>query len=341
MGRRWGAVAVMALLHGVVVLGQGGDWSSSPAVGLGPLVLRSQSPLNILRLTPTPLSPVTVERGTWLVGVMGNWNNYFDVDPRGRYVIDAESAGATFGFAYGLTDRLDLSLALPVSYRGGGSLDRFIENFEGLIGVSNEARKRYPRNRFLILVHGDDGATFERSGAASGWGLEDGSLGARYQITPGSSTTPAVLVGLEAKLPVGRKDALRSTGGVDLDAGVSIGQRLGRFNLYGTASVMKFANDDFVGVRLRSTQWSWFAAIEYRRTSRTSYLLQALVTSPSARDVGDLARNTYEITLGVKHVLRRDLLLEASLLENLLIFDNSPDVGFHLGLVWRFGAARE
>ena len=29
------------------------------------------------------------------------------------------------------------------------------------------------------------------------------------------------------------------------------------------------------------------------------------------------------------------MLLEASLLENLFIFDNSPDVGFHVGLVWR------
>jgi hypothetical protein len=27
--------------------------------------------------------------------------------------------------------------------------------------------------------------------------------------------------------------------------------------------------------------------------------------------------------------------VEVSVLENLFVFDNSPDVGFHVGLVWR------
>jgi len=104
--------------------------------------------------------------------------------------------------------------------------------------------------------------------------------------------------------------------------------------------VMRHAQSDVLGVRLRRTQWSALAAVEYRASKRTSYVVQGLVTSASARDFGDFAKPTYEVTLGFKRVLGPDLLLEASVLENLFIFDNSPDVGFHVGLVWRAAGER-
>jgi hypothetical protein len=38
--------------------------------------------------------------------------------------------------------------------------------------------------------------------------------------------------------------------------------------------------------------------------------------------------------VGFKRALSRKFLLEASVLENLFVYDNSADVGFHAGLVW-------
>lgn len=336
MVRSWRFLAILAVTHAAVAAAQiGSDWSSSPAVGLGPLLLRSQSPFNLLQLTPTPLPPVTVERGRFVPGVLESWNNYFDVDPGGRYLIDAETLSLTFGAGYGITDALDVSVSLPVTYRGGGFLDGFVEWFEGRVGAANRSRRDYPRDQLLVLVHGEDGKTYRLAGDASGWGLEDGSATVRYQVSRGSATTPAVLAGFGVKLPMGREHALHSSGGVDVEAGVSVGQRLGRFHLYGTASLMRHSRSEVLGIRLRSAQWSLASALEYRASPRTSYLLQALVTSPSAEEFGGFARPTYEIAFGFKRVLSRELLLEASVLENLFVFDNSPDVGFHLGLVWR------
>ena len=342
MSRFGMCVAVMAAIHAAAACAQSdGEWSSSPAVGLGPLLLSSQSPVNVLQLTPTPMPPVTIGRGRLAIGALENWNNYFDVDPGGRYIIDAERLSLTLGAAYGVTDRIDLSVSQPVAYRGGGILDGFIEWFESRLGVPNEERRRYPRNQFLVLIHGEDGKTYKLTGDASGWSLEDGTVSARYQITRGSDSTPAILAGIAVKLPTGRENALQSSGGVDIEGGVSAGQRLGRFNLYGAANLMEHERSDFLGIRLRRTQWSAMAAVEYRASTRTSYLLQGLVTSPSAKDFGDFAKPTYEVTLGFKRVLSRDLLLEASVLENLFVFDNSPDVGFHVGLVWRSPAHRD
>ncbi len=329
-------VALLAVTHSAMVAAQvGSDWSSSPAVGLGPLLLSSQSPPNVLRLTPTPMQPVTIERGQLAIGLLQSWDNYFDVDPNGRYVIDAERLSLTLGAAYGITDRLDVSVSLPVAYRGGGTLDGFVEWFEGLVGVPNQDRRHYPRNQFLVLIRGEDGSTYRLAGDASGWGLEDGNASVRYQIARGSDTTPAVLGGVAVKLPTGREDALHSTRGAAIEAGIAVGQKLGRFHLYGAANLMEHSGSEPLGIRMRRTQWSAMPAVECRASSRMSYLLQGLVTSALARDFGDFAKPTYEVTVGLKRVLRSDLLLEASLLENLFVFDNSPDVGFHVGLVWR------
>jgi Protein of unknown function (DUF3187) len=315
------------------------NWSESPAVGLGPLMLRAQSPLAILRLSPTPETPVTLSKGQWQASLLTSWNNYFDVDPRGRYIIDAEALRFALGATYGVTSRLEVQAELPLSYRGGGILDRFIQNFEGLLGVANQQRKLAPRNRYLIEIHGANGQTFVRTGADAGWGIEDATATARYQLARGSATTPAVVASVLLKFPTGRTSSLFSSGGYDVGAGFSIGQRIGRFNLYGSIVAMHYATTELVGVTLYPNQISLFTGLEYRLSPRTSWLLQTLVTSPGAEHFGDFSKDTYEITVGFKRLLSRSVLLEASLLENLFIFDNSPDVGFHVGLIWRSSPA--
>ena len=147
------AAGAALLVAGLAAAQDVSNWAASPAVGLGPLQLRAQSPLAILRLSPTPEAPVTLSDGQWQLGLLTSWNNYFDYDPQ-YYTIDAETLRFTVTAAYGLTPRLEVHAALPLSYRGGGILDRFIENFEGLLHVANQQRKLAPRNRYLVLIKG-------------------------------------------------------------------------------------------------------------------------------------------------------------------------------------------
>ncbi len=333
------AAGAALLVAGLAAAQDVSNFATSPAVGLGPLELRSQSPLSILRLTPTPKTPRTLAKGQWQLDLLTSWNNYFDYEP-GRYTIDAETLRFTMSAAYGVTPRLEVAIGMPLSYRGGGIMDRFIENFEGLLHVANKDRKLAPRNRYLVLIHGTNGRTFELSGEDAGWGIEDATVGVRYQLAPGTATTPALMALFTVKIPTGRPSSLSSSGGTDVAAGLSAGQRLGRFNVYGSVVAMHYATTDMVGVKLKPNQLSVFTGLEYRHSPRMSWLLQALVTSPGAENFGGFSKNTYEITLGLKRVLNTHLLLEASLLENLFIFDNSPDVGFHVGLVWRSARPR-
>jgi Protein of unknown function (DUF3187) len=334
--RHLNALAIFGLTVAAAAAAQDSPtWSRSAAVGLGPLLLRAQSPLAVLRLSPTPEAPETLRPGQWEVGVLASWNNYFDYDP-GRYTIDAETVRLATTVGYGLSERVDVRVFVPVAYRGGGVLDRFIEGFERTIGVQNRERTLFPRNRYLIEFDGPNGRLLRLTGRDAGWGLEDAVIAARYQVTPGDGTHPAILAAFGIKLPIGREAALHSSGGVDEGIYLGIAQRLSRrFFLYGSVATMHYATTEMAGIHLTQMQESFFTALEYHPSSRTSWLLQTMVTTPGAEHFGGLSKRSYEITAGFKRLLRADLLLEASVLENLFIFDNSPDVGFHVGIVWR------
>ena len=330
-------VTVIALLLAAAVPAWAQEdtgWSRSPAVGLGPLFLHAQSPLTIFRLSLTPMTPETLARGHWQAGTMIDWANYFD-DGLPRYMIDAESLRFSVGAAYGITDRLQVHAIFPVSYRGGGILDRFIERFESLVGMVNKQRKDFPRNRFLILINSEDGS-YLRSGRDAGWGTEDSVIGGRYQVLRGTETTPALVAGLSVKLPTGRSSSLYSSSGVDVSLELGAGQRLGpRLHLYGSLAATRFQNLEMSGVELTRTQFAWLGAVEYVHSPRTSYVIQALVTSPGAKHFGGFSQSTYEVSLGFKRIVRPDLLFEAAVTENVFVFSNSEDVAFHFGFVWR------
>jgi hypothetical protein len=317
-----------------------GPWATSGAVGLGPIVMRPQSPLTLFRVQPTPGTPEVLAPGQWQFGVFSSWNIYFAYEP-GRYTIDAETLRFTLAATCGLDRRWDVGLNLPVSYRGGGVMDGLIEAVEKALGVPNMDRRRFPRDRYLIRLHGPGGQVLERSGAASGWGLEDATLTLRYQIARGDEEEPALTAGLLLKLPAGRQDALRSSAGFDFGLALSYGQRLGkRTHLYVNTAVIRYNSAEIAGIALHRVQASISACFEYRHSPRTSWLVQGMTLTAGAMHDGNLAKATYEITAGFKHLLSRQLLLEASLLENLFVFDNSPDFGVHLGLVWRPGRSR-
>ena len=78
-------------------------------------------------------------------------------------------------------------------------------------------------------------------------------------------------------------------------------------------------------------------AFEYRTTGRLAALLQTQVNIgpfPSSR-LGPLNRTAIEATAGVRYALSESLSLDAGLTENLSQYQNTPDVGMHIGIVWR------
>jgi hypothetical protein len=309
-------------------------WSTSAAVGLGPLGQGSGSPASVFRLVQTPTAPATLDNGQWELLSQTDWANYF-CNGGERFLLDYEALRLRLGVAYGLTARTQIGLGSLVSYQGGGILDGFVEWFERSIGAVNRDRIEAPRGRYLVRTRGQDGANHESGGEESGWRLDSLALGVKHQLLAGSATTPALVATAVVKLPGRSGVPGRPAGGVDLGGSLAGGQRLGRFNLYGALGAVVFGKTELDGVELLRSQLSIMGAVEYRATPRTSFLAQGLVSSPVARHAGEFSERTREISIGLKHRVGRQIVLEFSVAENLLVFGNSADVAFHAGLSWR------
>ncbi len=331
-GRGAGAVAACLALS----LGLAGPcFAEGGSRALGPLTLRAHSPATILRLSPTPEVPTLAAPGTWRIAELVSWTNYFDYDPE-RYIVDAEAVRFATRVAYGAGERLELGLELPFSHRGGGVLDATIERFHRAFSLSNGQRETQPRNQYRVWIKGSEGRPdFELRDGQAGWGTEDLIASARFCLLEECGASESLIATVLVKLPSVRAPTLYSTGGLDTGASLSAAKGIGRFTWYGMAAVMRYGQTSEIPLTLNRWQYSAFAAAEYSLSPQTSLLLQLLATSPTAKGFGDFGRWSLEAAFGLKRRLWQTWFVEFGILENLLIYDNSPDVGLHLGLTWR------
>jgi hypothetical protein len=94
--------------------------------------------------------------------------------------------------------------------------------------------------------------------------------------------------------------------------------------------------DTFRGIPLTDTQWTALVAGEWRFAARMSLVVQWLSTEGLIPGFDPFSANSDEIALGWKWELRERGILEAGVIENFVSFDNTPDVGLHVGFTQRF-----
>lgn len=327
----WISAALLALASGGFAWG--GDQPLQGA--LGPLSLRAHSPATILRLSPTPELALLAPPKSFRVAELVSWTNYFDYDPE-RFVVDAEAVRVATRLAYGVSPRLEVGVELPFSYRWGGVLDRTIEGFHRFFSLSNGQRESQPRNQYRVWVRGREGRPdFELRHGRSGWGGEDPILHGRVCLVGCLGEGVAVVAGAMFKPPLQRTHTLYSTGGHDFGFTLSAATATPRLAVHGMVAGMRYHERVPLPIQLNRVQYSLFTAVEYRLSPRTSWLLQGLATSPTAKGYGDFGQWSFEAALGLKRRVGGHWCVEVGLLENLLFYDNSPDVGLHLGVTWR------
>ena len=88
--------------------------------------------------------------------------------------------------------------------------------------------------------------------------------------------------------------------------------------------------DDIAGLELHREEWAGLAGLEYQYTLALSLVAQCLGSSPVAKDYFAFSDPTHEVSVGFKWHIMRYTTVEFALVENILIFDNSADIGVHL-----------
>lgn len=326
------AVLVTALFYvifrGHVLAGQDDENFNT---GLGHFTLRSLSPGHLFRPNITMLEMTDLPKGAWrfATGVAwGNvWNFRYD-----EYIVDAEWVSVETRLSFGMGENIELGIALPVSARIGGTMDGPIEDFHKTIGFDNHGRELAPRDDVLIYMKHDDGTGYYVKGRS--WGINDIPFFLSYRLTHGDLLIPATAIQAGVSLPVGDEDTLEGIGEPQYSLAVMISKRVAdtRSLIFSGLGVSYTEQDEIVGMEINHEEFTGLIGMEFRRTATSSLILQYRVMTAVAKDYFEFSQESHEVNAGVKWQLKNGAILELSVIENLVNFENSADFGLHFGL---------
>ncbi|MEM7482752.1 MAG: DUF3187 family protein [Acidobacteriota bacterium] len=248
------------------------------------------------------------------------------------YYIDAEFAYYDFAFHYGLTERLDVSLGWSYYDLGRGELDGTIFDFHDSYGFSNQGREFVADDQFqVVLGFGDDDLVILQAPSS---GAGDPNLSLRYAI-PGPGRWDFNVAGT-VKFPLASEDTL-SSGSTDYGGLLTADWRGRRNAVMFNLSIVKAGNIDpleFDPPILPALDVSWLHG--FGQTRRLRSFFQVLMADHAFRDVVDsgLSEPEFQLTVGLKWQTRHLGVVGFGLTENLLNYDNTPDIGLHLS--WGF-----
>jgi hypothetical protein len=330
----------------------------------GLLRSRDLTPFGFLRLDIRPAHAVSIEPGDWAFETELSYQNTWALSPNvEKYLSSQESGGRrdltaqdvqAIGDLPGENYLVDLELALldvtfhykfsdvftgyliasGVSYQGG-FLDSTIEGFHSTFGFSSFGRPAVSKNQ-VNLIYDLKSSQYTSLGAPTDGGLLDPTFGLRYSgwTLPGKWNLSAELA---VKVPLAGRRELLSTGRTDYGVQMSL-QRKGRHHaFYLDAATVYY--DGSTQVSRQEPQWipTLIVGYELMLTKRTNinvqgYLSQSVYTHQET-DLKELLGEKYQYSIGVRH-RRNNFLFTFGITENLQNVNNTPDIGFQLGLAW-------
>ncbi len=324
-------------------------FAPAPAAPLGQGVFAVElhhSKINYFQMSPSVEAYLNQSRGATRRALNGA-----DVDaivsmPAGEaFYLDAEIDYTELFVHWGLTDRLDLSIAVPYLGFSGGVLDGVIYDFHDAFGLAQAGRNHVEERRFQA-VFAADGIVWEAYlDRPSRGGFGDPSLYLRYAI-PGFLGRWRFSVGAGVKAPVASVDAGLSTGAWDVGLLMTADLRLRKDALIVNlgyvvpGTVRNIGIDqtrDFAFPNLPSLNLSWIH--RFNRWKRTRTFVQVLLSEHPLRDFvdSDLSDPEFQITFGVKWATKVGV-FGVGLTENVFHYANTPDIGIHLSWGTFFGS---
>ena len=330
----------------------------------GLLRSRDLTPFGFLRLDMRPAHAVSIEPGSWAIETQVDYQNTWalspDVEeyltalePTGRrdltaadvqairdlpgenYLLDLELALLDVTFHYKISNVWTAYvIASGVSYQGG-FLDSTIEGFHDTFGFSTFGRPAVTRNQ-VNLIYDLKSTQYASLGAPTDGGLLDPTLGLRYTgwTLPGQwhlSTEVAV------KVPVAGKRTLLSTGRTDYGMQVSLQRRGQHHAFYVDAAAVYYDGANEISPQDSQIVPTLIFGYELMLTSRTNVNLQGYISesvySRDETELDELLGQKYQLSLGLRHRMS-NFLVTFGVTENLQNINNTPDIGFQLGVAW-------
>jgi hypothetical protein len=136
--------------------------------------------------------------------------------------LDYEAYRFNFSYQYGLNDRWNLKLDIPLIHQSGGFFDSAIDSWHEFWGLPRANRPFVEHNQYNIQYAYQSQTPVDLNQASSTLG--DIQIALARSLIADSSTTMSLWTSL--KLPTGDEDKLTSNGATDLSAWLALNQQL-------------------------------------------------------------------------------------------------------------------
>jgi hypothetical protein len=292
----WRSIAAFGLLALSVATPALGD-DNGPKQFQGPADLRNQRPYQLLFFAFSPESAVSLPKDdTHLSAQLDIGNDLLIPFPsKGATVVeDTETQRLAVKERRGLANGWEYSISVPVIARNGGFLDKIVETYHQLIGLTHPTqdvitgRHDIPLYQSKLLVVNNDGRTLVDAGSAFGIGDLSGTV----KRTLYKSRWDSYALRGGVKLPTGNAGSLIGSGGadigIDLDADVALTHRI---CLFTNLSHVWLQKDTQLGNLTAPDIYRYVFSVEYYANSRSSWLIQDDIGQAAIRTGNTFADN--------------------------------------------------
>ena len=302
-----------------------------------PLEVRDEHVLAQGRLTLPATSPDPVGAGVTRLRLSYLWGNSFSwtQDRAGetptdrRFLLDGETRTLDLTFTRGLGAHADVALRLPLRWRGGGSLDGFIDAWHrtfAFLSFEDGGRPSFRRDAFRVEGVTTAAQPFSWNGD-TGIGLGNAELVGRWRIH--AETSSVALVG-RVSLPTATDPFADSLGaGLQLVARRPLGRA---WDLHGGVGGTVEGDTRVAGVAYERARAHGFAAIVFRPWRRVSLSVETDVASRLVADIDQYPGVHWLINAGLKVALSPRALLEVGMTENLINQLSTTDFALYFAI---------
>jgi len=244
--------------------------------------------------------------------------------------LDYEAYRFNFSYQYGLNDKWNLKLDVPLIYQSGGVFDSAIEKWHSIFGLPNGKRPFVERDQYNVQYNYQSQNLVDLNETSSTLG--DIQIAVARTLIKNNKTTMSLWSSL--KLPTGNKNKLTSNGATDFSAWLALNQQLSKnwvMNVNTGAVILgansyqniPLADHTFYG----NVMLGWLATeninLKVQLQGHTSYYQQSQL-----RILGD----TYLLTFGGSIKINQCNQLDLAFTEDIKV-DASPDAS--LLISWR------
>jgi Protein of unknown function (DUF3187) len=288
------------------------------AEGFGPFPVRNFQPIQQLVLSMPGDRAAVLKKGVLDVRLeLAETASVFrDESPQASATMKFETLRSGLFLRYGTTDRLELSVEVPVLYRHGGFMDGPIEAVErATTGLAPDRKALEPLGYVFNISRGGRTIASGREGAV---GLGDSTVMSKYQLLSETTSMPALSIRTAIKLPTGNEGQFFGSGSPDFGFGLAAEKGFaGRWVVYGNLNGV-IPTGRITGISLQPTI-SGLVAVEYLWSENLSVTAQFDYYSTPFHGVGTqvLDKGVTESVVGFSYRLMQRLLWQVYGVENL------------------------